>query len=67
MMTALISIGTLAAPAGFLVAGQLLVPWGVSGVLAAVAAGMTATALVFAAIALRSTAAAREALPSAAA
>ncbi len=53
MMTALISISTLATPLGFLVAGQLLEPWGVSRVLAAVAVGMTATALVFAAIALR--------------
>ncbi len=54
MMTALISISTLATPLGFLIAGQLLEPWGVSMVLAAVAVGMTATALVFAAIALRS-------------
>ena len=54
MMTALISISTLATPLGFLVAGQLLEPLGVSMVLAAVAVGMTATALVFAAIALRS-------------
>ena len=53
MMTALISISTLAAPLGFLVAGQLLEPWGVNQVFAAVAVGMTATALVFAAIALR--------------
>jgi MFS family permease len=53
MMTALISISTLAAPAGFIVAGQLLEPWGVNRVFAAVAVGMTATALVFAAIALR--------------
>ena len=53
MMTALISLSTLAAPLGFLVAGQLLEPWGVERVFAAVAVGMTATALVFAAIALR--------------
>ena len=53
MMTALISLSTLAAPLGFLVAGQLLEPWGVPRVFAAVAIGMTATALVFAAIALR--------------
>lgn len=53
MMTALISLSTLAAPAGFVVAGQLLEPWGVSRVFAAIAIGMTATALVFAAIALR--------------
>jgi MFS family permease len=53
MMTALISLSTLSAPAGFLVAGQLLEPWGVPRVFGAVAIGMTATALVFAAIALR--------------
>jgi MFS family permease len=53
MMTALISLSTLSAPAGFLVAGQLLEPWGAPRVFAAVAVGMTATALVFAAIALR--------------
>jgi MFS family permease len=53
MMTALISLSTLSAPLGFLVAGQLLEPWGVPRVFTAVAIGMTATALVFAAIALR--------------
>ena len=53
MMTALISLSTLSAPAGFLVAGQLLEPWGVSHVFAAVAIGMTGAALAFAAIALR--------------
>ena len=53
MMTALISISTLSAPAGFLVAGQLLEPWGVERVFAAVAIGMTGAALAFAAIALR--------------
>ena len=53
MMTALISLSTLSAPAGFLVAGQLLEPWGVERVFAAIAIGMTASALAFAAIALR--------------
>ncbi len=53
MMTALISVSTLSAPAGFLVAGQLLEPWGVERVFAGVAIGMTAAALAFAAIALR--------------
>jgi len=52
-MTALISISTLAAPLGFLVAGQLLEPWGVERVFAAVAIGMTGAALAFASIALR--------------
>jgi MFS family permease len=53
MMTALISLSTLSAPLGFLVAGQLLEPWGVGHVFAAVAVGMTATALVFATIAAK--------------
>ena len=53
MMTALISVSTLSAPLGFIVAGQLLDPWGATNVFAAVAIGMTSTALVFAAIALR--------------
>ena len=53
MMTALISVSTLSAPLGFIVAGLLLGPWGAPNVFAAVAVGMTATALVFATIALR--------------
>ena len=53
LMTALISVSTLSAPAGFLVAGQLLEPWGVARVFTAVAVGMTGAALVFATIALR--------------
>ena len=53
VMTALISVSTLSAPLGFLVAGQLLEPWGIERVFAAVAIGMTAAALAFAAIALR--------------
>ena len=53
VMTALISVATLAAPLGFLAAGQLLEPWGSENVFAAAAAGMTAAALAFAAVALR--------------
>jgi MFS family permease len=53
MMTALITVSTLTAPLGFLVAGQLLEPWGPLRVFAAIAAGMTAAALVFATIAIR--------------
>ena len=53
MMTALISVSALSAPLGFIVAGQLLESWGALNVFAAVAVGMTSTALVFAAIALR--------------
>ena len=52
-MTALISVSTLAAPLGFLAAGQLLGEWEPTRVFGAAAIGMTATALVFAAIALR--------------
>lgn len=53
VMTALISVSTLAAPLGFLAAGQLLQAWEPTSVFAAAAVGMTATALVFASIALR--------------
>jgi predicted MFS family arabinose efflux permease len=52
-MTAVISINTLAAPLGFLAAGQVLEHWGVAPLFALVAAGMTATALMFSGIALR--------------
>jgi MFS family permease len=64
VMTALISVSTLSAPLGFLVAGQLLEPWGVTRVFTAVAIGMTATALVFAAIAFRQSAAATVEAPA---
>jgi MFS family permease len=53
VMTAVVSVNTVAAPVGFLVAGQLLERWSVAAVFAAVAAGMTIFALVFAAIVLR--------------
>ena len=53
VMTALISVSTLAAPLGFLTAGRLLGEWEPTRVFGAAAIGMTATALVFAAIALR--------------
>jgi hypothetical protein len=46
-------VSTLSAPLGFLAAGQLLGEWEPTQVFAAAAAGMTATALVFATIALR--------------
>jgi hypothetical protein len=52
-MTALISVSTLSVPLGFLTAGQLLGEWEPTRVFGAAAVGMTATALVFAAIALR--------------
>lgn len=53
VMTALISVSTLSAPLGFLVAGQLLDTWEPTRVFAAAAVGMTATGLVYASIALR--------------
>ena len=53
VMTALVSVSTLAAPLGFLAAGRLLGTWEPTRVFGAAAIGMTATALVFAAIALR--------------
>jgi predicted MFS family arabinose efflux permease len=53
VMTAVVSVNTVAAPFGFLVAGQLLERWSVATVFALVAAGMTVFALVFSAIVLR--------------
>jgi MFS family permease len=52
-MTALVSVNTVASPAGFVVAGQMLERWGVVAVFAATAVGMSIMALAFAAIALR--------------
>jgi MFS family permease len=53
VMTAVVSVNTVAAPLGFLVAGQMLERWSVSAVFACVAGGMTIFALVFAGIVLR--------------
>ena len=53
VMTALISVSMLSAPLGFLAAGQLLGTWESTTVFEAAAVGLTATALVFASIALR--------------
>jgi MFS family permease len=53
VLTAVISVNTVAAPAGFLVAGQVLERWGVVPLFAAVVAGVSATAVLFASIALR--------------
>jgi predicted MFS family arabinose efflux permease len=53
VITAVISINTVAAPLGFLVAGQVLEHWGVVPLFTAVVLGMTWIALVFAAIVLR--------------
>jgi predicted MFS family arabinose efflux permease len=53
VMTAVISVSTLAGPLGFLVAGQVLERWGVVPLFTAVAAGITWLAIVFAAIVFR--------------
>jgi len=53
VMTAVISVNTLAAPLGFLIAGQVLEQWGVVPLFTAVVGGMTAMAIVFASIVLR--------------
>ena len=53
VITAVISINTLAAPLGFLLAGQVLEHWGVAPIFTMVVAGMTWVVVVFAAIVLR--------------
>ena len=53
VITAVISINTLAAPLGFLAAGQVLERWGVVPLFTLVVAGMTWIAIVLAAIVLR--------------
>lgn len=53
VITAVISVNTLAAPLGFLVAGQVLEHWGVVPLFTAVVLGMSWMALVFAAIVWR--------------
>ena len=55
VMTAVISVNTLAAPLGFLVAGQVLERWGVVPLFTGVALGITWIAMVFAAITWRHT------------
>ena len=52
-MTAILSINTLAAPLGFLLAGQILERWGVDPIFFGVAAGCSLLALVFASITFR--------------
>ncbi|MGH3078624.1 MAG: MFS transporter [Gaiellaceae bacterium] len=53
VITAVISVNTLAAPLGFLAAGQVLEHWGVVPLFTVVVGGMTWTAVVVAAIVLR--------------
>jgi hypothetical protein len=52
-MTAVITANTLAAPLGFLVAGQVLEHWGVVPLVTAVVLGITWMAIAFAAITWR--------------
>ncbi|HWQ23278.1 MAG TPA: MFS transporter [Gaiellaceae bacterium] len=53
VMTALIAANTIAAPLGFLLAGQILEHWGVVPLFTLVVAGITSLALLFAAFAWR--------------
>ena len=53
VMTAVISVNTLAAPLGFLVAGQVLERWGVVPLFTAVVAGITGMAVVYSTLVLR--------------
>ena len=53
VMTAVISVNTLAAPLGFLIAGQVLEHWGVVPLFTAVVLGITWMAIVFAGIVWR--------------
>ena len=53
LMTALVSVNTVAAPLGFLAAGQVLERWGLVELFGAVALGVTLMALVYASVALR--------------
>ncbi len=52
-ITAVISLNTLAAPLGFLVAGQVLEHWGIVPLFTAVVAGVTWMAIAYGAIVLR--------------
>ena len=53
VLTAVITMNTLAAPLGFLAAGQVLEHWGVAPLFAGVAAGITVAGLSFSGLALR--------------
>jgi len=53
VMTAVISVNTLAAPLGFLLAGQVLERWGVVPLFGIVVAGITGMAVVYSAVVLR--------------
>jgi MFS family permease len=52
-MTAVITVNTLAAPLGYLIAGQVLERWGIVPLFTAVVLGITCIAIVFAAITWR--------------
>jgi MFS family permease len=53
VMTAVITVNTVAAPLGFIAAGQVLERWGVNPVFAGVAAGITIAGVAFAGVVLR--------------
>jgi hypothetical protein len=52
-MTAVITVNTVAAPLGFIAAGQILERWGVNPVFAGVAVGITVAGVAFAGVVLR--------------
>jgi predicted MFS family arabinose efflux permease len=52
-MTAVVAVNTVAAPLGYLVAGQVLERWGVAHLFSVVVIGMTAVGLSFSVVALR--------------
>ena len=53
VMTAVVAVNTIAAPLGFLAAGQILERWGVMPLFAIVTVGMTVAGLAFAVVAWR--------------
>ena len=53
VMTAVISVNTLAAPLGYLIAGQVLERWGIVPLFSAVVLGITGIAIVFATVTWR--------------
>jgi MFS family permease len=64
VMTAITAVHTIAAPLGFLLAGQVIERWGVVPIFVGVAGGITVMSLAFASIAFRHRAAPEAAAPS---
>lgn len=53
VLTAVVAINTVAAPLGYIAAGQILERWGVAPLFTGLAAGITTVAIVFAALVVR--------------